>query len=61
MTKTTLPAYRITYTNGQQIVTSMAAGVTLEEAKAYYIGHEFNLGEVDQDNMQTAVAVEQVQ
>jgi hypothetical protein len=38
MKSITLPAFRITFTDGISYVTSMAIGVTLEMAKAYFVG-----------------------
>jgi hypothetical protein len=55
-----LPAYRITFDDGDTIETSMAADVTLEDAKAYYLGNQFNLGDGPKDRMATAVKVEQL-
>jgi hypothetical protein len=34
----TLPAFKITLADGSFYVTSMAAGVTLADAKAYFLG-----------------------
>ena len=54
-----LPAYIITYDDGTNQVVSMADGITLEEARAYYVGQSF----VDEDpatgreTTRTAVAV----
>ena len=54
-----LAAYRITYKNGIQYVTSMNA--TLEEAKHYFLGQWVNLGDIDcGDNMQQIIGVEEV-
>lgn len=33
-----LPAYRVTAKDGTSYVTSMAAGITLEEARSYFVG-----------------------
>lgn len=33
-----LPAYRVTYSDGSSYCTSMAAGVDLERARAYFLG-----------------------
>lgn len=33
-----LPAYRVTMSDGSSYVTSMAKGVTLEDARAYFLG-----------------------
>lgn len=37
-TRKQLPAFRVFYTNGESYVTSMAAGVTLSDAQAYFVG-----------------------
>lgn len=37
----TLPAYRVTYEDGTSYVTSMAAGITLAQAREYFVDHEF--------------------
>lgn len=37
-----LPAYEITYQNGQKTRTSMAADVTLKQAQEYFIGERFD-------------------
>jgi hypothetical protein len=36
-----LPAYKVTYENGTTFITSMAAGTTLTQARAYYVGKSF--------------------
>lgn len=33
-----LPAYRVTYDDGESYVTRMAAGITLAMAQAYFVG-----------------------
>jgi|GEM_PF-4443577 len=53
-----LPAYKITFDNGDTIVTSMAAHIGLEEAKKYYLGKYFNMGSGDKDKMVKATCVE---
>ena len=53
-----LTSYKITYADGSTTSTNMAAGVTLEDAKAYFIGERFDLGVYPVENMQTAVKVE---
>jgi len=55
-----LPAYKITYADGSTSRTSMAAHVTLEDARAYFIGQKFDLGVYPIENMQEAVKVEQI-
>ena len=55
-----LTAYEITYTNGQKTRTSMAAGVTLEQAEAYFIGKQFNLGVYQVEDIQTAIKIEKL-
>ena len=53
-----LPAYRITYENGKQIVTSMSA--TLAEATAYFLGTYSDIGVYPVEDMQKAVKIEEV-
>ena len=36
-----MPAFRVTYENGQNYVTSMAKGITLAEAREYFVGQPF--------------------
>ena len=47
--------YKITFSDGDSLVTSMNA--TLEEARAYYLGNIFNLG-AEQDRLVRCVSVE---
>ncbi|MCP4902997.1 MAG: hypothetical protein GY906_39035 [bacterium] len=51
-----LTAYRVTYSDGQVIATSMAADVTPKMARAYFIGQQFEMAE--DKPMVTAVKVE---
>jgi hypothetical protein len=53
-----LTAFRITFDDGSVIATNMAAGITLAEATAYYVGQRF----VNQDEVtfRTGVKVEQI-
>lgn len=55
-----LTAYKITTEKGVSWSTSMAAGVTLEDAEKYFIGHRFDMGIDDTEDMQTAVKVEKI-
>lgn len=55
-----LTAYKITTEKGVSWSTSMAAGVTLGDAEKYFIGHRFNVGAYDREDMQTAVKVEKL-
>ena len=56
-----LTAYRVTYRDGSTTSTNMAAGVTPEDAQAYYVGKWFNFGDVDgPDVMKQAVKVEAI-
>lgn len=61
--KEPLPAFEITYADGQKTRTSMARGITLDDAKAYFIGEWFDLGNGWRkngepiENMQRAVMV----
>ena len=41
MANETLPAYRVTLSDGSSYVTSMALGVTLDRARAYFVGNQF--------------------
>ncbi len=52
-----LTAYRVTYDDGSVQVHSMAAGVTLDEARQHYVGTRF---EVTETTFRTGVSVEQV-
>ena len=56
----TIPAFEITYSNGQKTRTEMAKGITLEQAQDYYIGKRFDLGAYPVEDMQTAIKVEQI-
>jgi len=61
MTYPPLTAYRIKYSDGSDMITSMAAGVTLDDAKSYFIGSWFNQGDIDgPDRMVKAVSVEAI-
>lgn len=40
-TESSLPAFRVFYADGTSYVTSMAAGVTLAQARAYFVGQSF--------------------
>ena len=54
--------YKITFADGNSLVTSMNA--TLDEAKAYYIGTKFQLGDTDErpyDYLVKAIKVEELQ
>ena len=56
-----LTAYRVTYRDGSTTSTNMAAGVTLDQAKAYFIGKWFNLEMYGiKENMQEAISVEAI-
>jgi hypothetical protein len=48
---------KVTYSNGDTITTAING--TIEAAKQYFLGNIFNIGSVE-DNMQTAVKVEEV-
>lgn len=51
-----LPAFRVHLSDGSSYVTSMAQGVTLEQAQAYFVGQWFE--QADERTMLQAVAVE---
>jgi hypothetical protein len=53
-----LPAFKITLNDGSSYVTSMAHGVTLEQAKAYFLGQPFT--QADETTILTVVTVEPV-
>jgi len=57
-----LPAYRITFDDGDTVETSMAHGITLEAARDYYIGHDFPVGtgEGGDERTRRAVSVEPI-
>jgi hypothetical protein len=48
---------KVTYSNGDTITTAING--TIEAAKEYFLGNIFNIGSVE-DNMQTAVKVEEI-
>lgn len=54
----TLPAFKITLSDGDIIRTSMARGTTLAKAKEYYFGNQFVAA--DEVTMRTAISVEQI-
>jgi len=60
MTETTtcppLTAYRVTLDDSSSYVTSMAAGVTLEEARAYFVGQSFE--QLDEKTVLKCVGVD---
>jgi hypothetical protein len=47
---------RCTYGNGDTVDTRI--NLTFDEARAYFLGHRFNVGIGPSDNMQTCVSVE---
>lgn len=53
----TLPAFRIHLSNDLSYITSMAAGMTLEQAREYYIGQSFLQSD---DTLARCVNVEQI-
>ena len=54
-----MKSYKITLENGHSYDTSMAAGVTLEEAKNYFLGKMLNIGFGEHDKMVKCVNVEE--
>ena len=52
-----LTAFKVTYDNGDVENHSMAAGVTLAQATAYYVGKRF---EITETTFRTALAVEEI-
>lgn len=53
-----LTAYKITYNNGSSYVTDMAANVTLDMAKDYFLGQRIT--QADEQTILTVTNVEQV-
>jgi hypothetical protein len=58
MTALPLPAFRVTYGDGESYVTSMAAGVTLAEARAYFVGTRHTMS--DEKTTKTVATVEEM-
>lgn len=58
MTALPLPAFRVTYRDGESYVTSMAAGVTLAEARAYFVGTRHTMS--DEKTTKTVATVEEM-
>lgn len=56
--KTNLPAFKITFSDGDIIETNMAKGTTLAKAKEYYMSNKFVAA--DETTMRTAVKVEEI-
>lgn len=54
-----LTAYKITLSDGSSYVTSMAAGVTLADARSYFLGQWFT--QSDEVTKLQAVGVESVE
>lgn len=42
-----MPAYKIYLSDGTDYVTSMAKGITLSQAKGYFLGQWLNVGQVE--------------
>lgn len=57
-TRSEMPAFRVTYADGDHYITSMAHGVTLADARAYFIGQIFTRS--DETKTAPVVSVEQV-
>lgn len=53
-----LPAFRVIYEDGESYITSMAHGVTLADARAYFVGQTFT--QADEQTKKTVATVEQV-
>lgn len=53
-------AFKITYADGTTTNTSMAAGVTLDEAREYFIGKRFDLGAFPKEKMVEAIKIEEI-
>lgn len=52
-----LPAFRVTFDDGEVIETSMAADVTLDKAADYYIGKRFTK---EDETTHLAIGIEQI-
>lgn len=55
---TKLPAYKITYEDGTGYVTSMAKGITLEDARAYFVGKSFEMPDGTMKRIKSVETVE---
>ena len=55
-----LTAYKITCKNGYSWKTNMAAHVTLEMAKDYFMGQRFNVSPFPGEDMQIVTNVEEI-
>lgn len=55
-----MPAFRISLVDGTSYVTSMAVGVTLAMAKAYFLGQTLNIGLGPEDYLVQCTNVEQI-
>jgi hypothetical protein len=55
-----LTAYRMTTDKGHVWETNMAAGITIEDAEAYFFGQRVDVGSYPVENMQTVVNVERI-
>lgn len=54
-----LPAFRVTRSDGTSYITSMSHGITLAEARAYFVGQHFTDEDASgKETAWTAVAVE---
>lgn len=53
-----MPAFKVTYDNGQSYVTNMAKGITLADAKKYFLGNWIEMP--DEKTQRQVVKVEQV-
>lgn len=55
---TKLPVFKITYNNGSSYVTSMAEGITIDQAKEYFLNQSFV--QSDETTFLTVVKVDQI-
>ncbi len=54
-----LRSVRVTYSDGNTVLTSMAAGLTDKQIRDYFaIGRQFNIGNGPEDLLATVTAVE---
>lgn len=56
-----LPAFRLTFEDGSNYVTSMAHGTTLDAAKGYFLGRAIDWEEAGEETIKIVSTVEEVQ
>ena len=55
-----LPAFKVTTDTGHSWTTSMAKGITLAQAKKYFLGQSFDVGVFPEEKMEKVVKVVQI-